>query len=270
MHEVVAHEFDLNDISIKPIGSDGSRLSIPVRIEGVDRMGRRVRYFGKIIGGSDILTARTIQFFKNVYLELSEMEPMFDMTRSAKEMARHQHDSLLAIGRIGIPTARPYGYYPVTAEIWLLVAEFIDAKPVSAIGSLPNKHLDTVFDYLRRMHKAGIFHGDIKPENLMLGDRVYLVDVGHFAENVPPARKKAYDLACQVASLLDYAKPDEIVRAARRYYSRKDLKSAADFIDLVQKRPDINFPDEIKERLIRLLREGEEGSARKEKRRAPP
>lgn len=262
-HQVIAEKFGLSNISVRPMGSDGSRLSIPVRIEGIDRNGRKVRYFGKIMGSSDLVTARTIQFFKNVYLQMNSMDPLFEVVESAEVMAKHQHDMLLAIDTLGIPTARPLGFYPIRADLWLLVAEFIEARSISSLGTLPLEHLDVIFGYLKRMHKADLFHGDIKPDNLMFGDRIYIVDVGHFAQDVPSAQKKAYDLASQIGSLLEYAPVEEIVKAARRHYPRRDLQKAADYFDLVQRRPDIHFSDDTKERLIRLLRRGGRRRSRK-------
>jgi len=49
----------------EPLGSGGSRLSIPVKIKGIDKHGRPSKLFGKILGNADIMTARTIQTAKN-------------------------------------------------------------------------------------------------------------------------------------------------------------------------------------------------------------
>ncbi|MDD1765724.1 MAG: hypothetical protein LUO84_04640 [Methanomassiliicoccales archaeon] len=254
VYKVMAERFRLSDVTIRPIGSGGSRLSIPVVIQGSNEKGQKVRYFGKIMGSSDLLTARTIQFFKNVFLQVNSMDPMFEVTKSAEDMARHQHEMLVAINKLGIPTAKPYGFYPLNADIWLLVAEYLDAHPISSIEDLSSENLDAVFGYLKRMHDNDIFHGDIKPDNLMFGDVVYIVDVGHFMKDVPTAQKKAYDLACQIASFLEYLPPGEIISIARRHYSGKELRAAADYIDLVQSRMDINFDDETKKSLLRLMR----------------
>lgn len=254
IHRIMAGKFGLTEVSIKPIGSGGSRLSIPIGIEGLNEKGKKVRYFGKIMGSSDLMTARTIQFFKNIYLQMNSMDSMFEVTKSAEDMARHQHDMLVAMNELGIPTAKPHGFYPLKADLWLLVADFLDARPISSIKDLSPEHLDIVFGYLRRMHDSGIFHGDIKPDNLMFGERVYIVDVGHFLKDVPMAQKRAYDLACQIASFLEYFPAKDIVRIAKRHYSRRDLRAAAEYIDLIQRRPDINFTDKTKDDLLRLLR----------------
>lgn len=254
IHEVMAERFGLADVSISPIGAGGSRLSIPIKIEGLNEKDEEVRYFGKIMGSSDLMTARTIQFFKNIYLHTNSMDAMFEVTRSAEDMAKHQYDMLVAINGLGIPTAKPYGYYPLIADFWLLVAEYLDARPISLAKDLSPERLDVVFGYLRTMHENGIFHGDIKSENLMLGDKVYIVDVGQFMKDVPTTQKKAYDLACQIASFLEFVPAEDIIRIVERHYSRKDLRAAAEYIDLVQRRPDISITDETKDNLLRLLK----------------
>jgi tRNA A-37 threonylcarbamoyl transferase component Bud32 len=114
--------------------------------------------------------------------------------------------------------------------------------------------LDTVFGYLKKMHKQGIYHGDIKPENIMLGDRIYIIDIGNLSETASPNLKQAYDLACQIASFAGCCQLDTIVKIARKYYNSNDLKAAAEFMDLVQKRPDIDLPDDRKNYLISLLK----------------
>jgi tRNA A-37 threonylcarbamoyl transferase component Bud32 len=244
----------LSNISIRPIGSNASRLSIPVKIVGVNDKGEKALYFGKIMGSSDLITARSIQLFKNVYLQMNAQDPIFGVQRSAEEMAQEQYEMLGAILDAGVPTAKPYGYHPINGQLWLVVAEFLDAKPISASSVVTSVQMDTVFRYLKRMHRRGIFHGDIKPDNIMLGDKIYILDVGRFRDGVPAAKKQAYDLACMICSFLECQPIKDIVRMARKYYPRRHLRAAAEYLELVQRRPDINFTDETKNELLRLLK----------------
>ena len=253
VRQVMARHYGLSEVSIRPIGTGGSRLSIPTRITGTDRNGQRVRYFGKILGSSDLTVAASIQFFKNIYLRMNAQDPIFEFSRSAEEMARHQYEMLESIHKLGVPTARPHGYHRIDGGLWLLVAEYLEAEPMSASGQVTPEQLGAVFIYMKRMHRHNLFHGDIKPENLMVGKKLYILDVGHFREGVRNSRKRAYDLACLICSLLECAPPDKVAALARRHYPRRDLAAAAAYLDLVQRRPDINFTDETKERLRRLL-----------------
>jgi tRNA A-37 threonylcarbamoyl transferase component Bud32 len=250
---IMAEQYKLKEVSIRPVGAAGSRLSVPVRITGLNEGGEEICYFGKIIGNSEMITERTIQLFKNLYLATSDMEPMFGAIQTPEEMAKYQYRMLQSIYDLGIPTAKPLGYHSIDGTFYLLVAEFLYAKPISSVKEVNPEILETVFGYLSRMHQKGIYHGDIKPENIMLGDRIYIIDVGNLSETASPDVKQAYDLACQIASFVGCCQLESIVETARKYYSGVDLKAATEFLDLVQKRPDIDLPDERKGQLLRLM-----------------
>jgi tRNA A-37 threonylcarbamoyl transferase component Bud32 len=254
IRRLMAEKYDLRRTSIRPIRSDASHLSIPVKITGVDANGVPVRYFGKILGSNDIISDRSMQFFKNLYLQMNAQDPIFGFTETAEDMARQQYESLLAIYKTGIPTAKPFGYHQVEGGIWLLVAEHLDSRPVSQIREVTSAQIDTLFGFLRRLHKKGIYHGDIKADNLMLGDRIFVLDCGVFREDVDPAKKQAYDLACLICSFLETSPPEETVRSARKYYSRAELTDAVAYLDLTQQRQDFHFNNQQKQALKRAMR----------------
>jgi tRNA A-37 threonylcarbamoyl transferase component Bud32 len=253
IHQIVIKDFGLSQISVNPLGSGGSRLSIPVKITGLDKQGKRTKLFGKILGNADIMTARTIQTAKNLYLQMNAHDPMFDFARNAGDMAQNQFDTMMAIHNLGIPTAKPYGYYQLNEMLWLLVCEFLDAKPVTDIGKMSLEQMDDVFGWLRLMHKNGIFHGDIKPDNVMLGDKLYILDVGRYLDEAPRSQKQAYDLACQIASFLQFQPAEQIVKVARKHYSKEEMRAASEYLELIQRRIDIKFNDETKKELLRLM-----------------
>jgi tRNA A-37 threonylcarbamoyl transferase component Bud32 len=184
---------------------------------------------------------------------MNSQDPIFEASRSAEDMARDQYEALKKIHRLGIPTAHPFGYHRIDGGLWLVVAEFLEARPMARTGEVSDEDIATVFRYLRKMHRNNVFHGDIKPENIMVGRKIYFLDVGRFRQGVGKAKKRSYDLVCLVCSLLECAPPKKVVAIARKNYSRSDLRSGASYLDLVQRRPDINFTDETKERLRELL-----------------
>ncbi len=253
IHQIVAKDFGLSMISVRPLGSGGSRLSIPIKITGVDKHSGRVRLFGKILGNADIMTARTIQTVKNLYLNMNARDAMFDFARDTGDMAKHQYETMTAIYNLGIPTAKPLGYYQLNEMLWLMVYEYLDAKPVTDIGKMTLEQMDAVFAWLKLMHKNGIYHGDIKPDNVMLGDKLYILDVGRYLEDAPKSQKQAYDLACQIASFLQFQPVEQIVSIARRYYSKEEMRSASEYLELIQRRIDMKFDDETKKELLRLM-----------------
>jgi serine/threonine protein kinase len=253
IRRVMSENYGLSRTSVRPISSDASRLSIPVKITGLDRQGQHLRRFGKILGNNDILSDRSMQLFKNLYLQMNAQDPIFGFTESAEAMARQQYESLLAIYDAGVPTAKPLGYHAINASMWLLVAEFLDSRPVSECKEVTVEQIDTLFGYLKTLHGKGIFHGDIKADNIMLGDRIYILDAGVFRDGVAPSKKRAYDLACLICSFLDCHPIDGTVKNARKYYPRQTILDAVGYLDLVQQRQDFHFNNQQKTALKQAM-----------------
>jgi tRNA A-37 threonylcarbamoyl transferase component Bud32 len=254
VRKILTTRFGLEAVVIRPVDTGISRLSIPIKITGRNKRGKQIRYFGKIIGFSDMFTDRSIQLLKNVYLQLHSQQPLFGIFETTEEMAKEHFERLQAMHRLGIPTAKPYGYYWVKGASWLLVTEFLDAKPISSFRQLEPTVADTVFRYMHKMHRKRIFHGDLKPDNIMMGDTIYILDFGHLRKDAPSQFKQAYDLASLLCCFLEFCPIDEILKVARKYYARQSLEAAADYIELVQMRPDIHFNDETKKMLLHSLR----------------
>jgi tRNA A-37 threonylcarbamoyl transferase component Bud32 len=255
IRRIMATQYGLHRVSIRPIGSEGSRLSMPVKITGVNHSGEKVRYFGKILGTHDVVSDRSMQLVKNLYLEFNALEPIFGFTDTAEDMARRQFECLRTIREAGVPTARPYGYHKLMEGTWLLVAEFLEARPISDWKECTAEQIDTVFGYLKRLHRRGLVHGDIKPENIMVGDRIYILDAGRLRTDADTAKKQAYDLACLLCTFLEHHSVEETVGFARRYFTPQNFLDAIEYIDLVQRRQDFHFTDEEKEELKRWMRE---------------
>ncbi len=243
IRRIMADQYGLRRTAVRPIRSEASRLSIPIKITGVHPDGTSARYFGKILGSNDILSDRSMQFVKNLYLHMNAQDPIFGFTETAEDMARQQYESLHAIYEMGIPTARPLGYHQVSEGMWILVAEYLDSRPVSECEEVTIEQIDTLFGYLKRLHLNGIFHGDIKPDNIMLGDKIYILDSGVFRREVAPSKKQAYDVACLVCSFIHCHPLEGTIKSARRYYSRQNVRDAIAYVDLVQQRQDFHFND---------------------------
>ena len=125
------------------------------------------------------------------------------------------------------------------------------------------KQIDLIFKYLKMEHKKKIFHGDIKPDNILVGDKIYILDAGHFRKDAPAAKKQSYDLACMISSFLERQPVEEIVKIAQKYYSSRYLQAAAKYVELIQMRPDIHFTDETKQKLLHLLKGKRKGRFQK-------
>jgi len=250
IRRIMAEKYGMTEVSIRPTGANAGRLSIPIKITGLNKNGEKVRYFGKILGNSNNLSARSFQFFKNFYLQINTLDTIFETYETTENMAQDQFKMMKDIYNCGIPTANPYGYHWISGNLWLIVMEFLDAKPISAFKKLDPQQIDTVFQYLKKLHHKEIYHGDLKPDNIMIGKKIYILDVGHLRKNAPAARKQAYDLACLLCSVLEYQPVEELVQMVGQYYSSKELQATMKYVELVQMRPDIPFDDETKKKLL--------------------
>jgi serine/threonine protein kinase len=249
--QILYREYRVTCARITPLGNGGSRLSIPCKVMGT-KSKKPVRYFAKIIGSSDYVSSLSIQFMKNIYLHMNSKDPIFASPTSAEALARYQFDMLASLEKLEIPTPKPYGYHPIDEIRWLLVVEFVDAKPLQNSKVSP-EIMDDAFKYLKIMHKNKLFHGDIKPDNIMLGDKLYIVDVGRFKDEADDKAKMAYDLVCLVCSFLGHFPPEQIITTALKHNTKADLRLAAGYIPLVQRRPDFYFIDETADKLRKLM-----------------
>ena len=263
IHRILSKNYKMKKISIEYIAAGAARLSNPIKITGLNEKGEKIRYFGKVIGSNDILSVRYIQFLKNIYLQMNTQQQIFEMYDTVEDMVRDQYETMQVIYKSGIPAIKPYGYHQINDSQWLLVAEFIDVKPFSMLEKVDPKQIDLVFNYLKKAHHKNIFHGDIKPDNILVGDKIYILDAGHFRKDAPIAKKISYDLACMISSFLECQPVEEIVKIAQKYYPRRYIQAAADYIELIQMRPDIHFTDETKQQLLRLLKGKQRGKFRK-------
>ena len=254
IRRILSENYKMKKISIEYIAAGAARLSNPIKITGLNEKGEKIRYFGKVIGSNDILSVRYIQFLKNIYLQMNTQKPIFEMYETTEDMVRDQYETLQVIYKSGIPAIKPYGYHQINDSQWLLVAEFIDVKPFSMLEKVDPKQIDLVFNYLKKVHHKKIFHGDIKPDNILVGDKIYILDAGHFRKDAPTANKLSYDLACMISSFLESQPVEEIVKIAQKYYPQRYIQAAADYIELIQMRPDIHFTDETKKKLLHLLK----------------
>ena len=102
-------------------------------------------------------------------------------------------------------------------------------------------HADTVFDFLHRMHQAGLAHGDFRSENVLVADdRLYFIDATSVRETAI-ADARAYDVACALGALEPLVGAHTAVAAAREHYTTEELLAAEEFLDFVNIRPDHDF-----------------------------
>ena len=101
VRKILTTQFGLETVVIRPVDAGVSRLSIPIKITGRNKQGKQIHYFGKIIGYSDMLTDRSIQLLKNVYLQIHTQQPLFGIFETTEEMAHEHFERLQAMHHLG-------------------------------------------------------------------------------------------------------------------------------------------------------------------------
>jgi len=125
----------------------------------------------------------------------------------------------------------------------VLVLEFLPS--FRTLGELSDEtvasYADPLLAFLARLHDAGLAHGDLRGENVLLsGDELYFVDATTVREDGMDSAR-AYDLACAMAVLSPRVGAPGTVAVAADHYDAETLLAARDFLDFVSLRPDHSF-----------------------------
>ncbi|WP_225333708.1 RIO1 family regulatory kinase/ATPase domain-containing protein [Halomicrobium urmianum] len=200
------------------------------------------RWFIKVVTPQNSLVHALLTAGRNLGAFSSGREGFFEHFGTPYQMAEHELEALASMREIGVRTPEPVEAFEYE-ELGVLVLEYLDDfetlddLPPSAVAA----HAPTVFDYLRRMHDAGIAHGDFRSENVLVaGGELYFIDATNVREDgIEDAR--SYDLACALGALTPIVGAKAAVDAAAEHYSPEELLSAEEFLDFVNIRPDHDF-----------------------------
>jgi TP53 regulating kinase-like protein len=102
--------------------------------------------------------------------------------RLRKERTKSEAKIISAARRKGVPT-------PVIFDVneYVLVMEKIDGKLAREVITEPIS--ERIGEFVGILHKSGIIHGDLTTSNIIVGDRIYLIDFGlAFFESSTEAR----------------------------------------------------------------------------------
>jgi hypothetical protein len=125
--------------------------------------------------------------------------------REAQAMARLNHPNVVAVYDAG-----------TVGETTYVAMELVDGPTLAAWLAEAPRGLDAILDVfeqagrgLAAAHAAGITHRDFKPSNVMLGDRVRVVDFG-IAEAAAPADEEPGTAPRGVLGTLAYMAPEQL------------------------------------------------------------
>ncbi len=199
-------------------------------------------WFVKAMTDQNSLVHALLTAGRNLGAFSSGREGFFEHFGTPYQMAEHELGALASMREIGVNVPEPveafeYDGLGVLVLEYLPDFETLEDLPPEAVAD----HAPTVFDYLRRMHDAGIAHGDFRSENVLVaGGELYFIDATNVREDgIEDAR--SYDLACALGALTPIVGAKAAVDAAAEHYSSEELLSAEEFLDFVNIRPDHDF-----------------------------
>ena len=231
--EEVADRYGEPSASFERLEAD-NWLSVPLVVDE--------RWFVKVIADQHSLVHGVLTTGRNIGALSSGTEGFFEHFSTPVEMAEHELAATEAIRELGVNAPEPTEAFERDG-LGVLVLEYL--PDMVALDSLPAAQVTALapalFATLARMHDAGIVHGDLRSENVLVVDGdLYVIDATKVREAaIDDAR--AYDLACALAVVESLVDARRAVAAATETADRDDLLAAEDYLDFVSIRPDHDF-----------------------------
>ncbi len=198
--------------------------------------------FVKVITRQNTIVHALFTTGRNLGAFSSGTEGFFQRFETPYEMARHELEATRKIRELGVNAPEPLEALEV-GDLGVVVFEYLpDFRTLDELDREKELALaPELFDALATLHDAGLAHGDLRAENVLIyeGD-LYFID----ATNVDDAGlegARAYDLASALAALEPLIGAREAVSAALTAYSREQLLEARRFLDFIAIRPDHDF-----------------------------
>jgi len=200
------------------------------------------QWFVKVITGQNALVHALLTTGRNLGALSSRSEGFFEYVDTPLGMAEHELAATRRMRGLGVNAPEPLeafdheGYGVLVLE-YLPRFESLDALDTEAAESI----VPALFDALATIHDAGIVHGDLRTENVLVVDgEPYFIDATTVREDaIDDAR--AYDLACALAAFEPLVGASLAVETAAASHGDAALLAADSFLDFVNIRPDHDF-----------------------------
>ena len=200
------------------------------------------RWFVKVITPQNALVHALLTTGRNLGMFSSGTEGFFERFADPVEMAEHELAATRRLREIGVNAPEPIEAFAFE-ELGVLVLEYLPAfRTLDELSAAEVRSVASdLFDSFARMHDAGLGHGDLRAENVLVADgELYFIDATSVrADAIADAR--SYDLACALAALEPKLGARDAVDAALERYDVADLLAAREFVDFINMRPDHDF-----------------------------
>ena len=229
----LADRYDRDHVRIEFLDAD-NWLSTPMVLDD-DR-------FVKVITPQNTLVHTLFTTGRNLGAFSAGSEGFFERHETPYEMARHELEATRQVRALGVNTPEPIEALAV-GDLGVVVAEYLpefrtldefDAGRVVALAP-------ALFATLRTIHDAGLAHGDLRAENVLVRDgELYVIDATRVSDDGRESAR-AYDLASALAAMEPLIGAADAVDAALDHYAVDELFAAERFLDFVAVRPDHEF-----------------------------
>jgi len=198
--------------------------------------------FVKIVSPRNAAVHGLVTAGRNLGAFSSGTEGFFERFETPFEMARHELEATRRIRELGVNAPEPIEALEIDG-FGVLVLEYLPGfRPLDELPPAEVRRLAAdLFAALATIHDAGLAHGDLRAENvLVLDGELYVIDATSVrADAMSDAR--AYDIASALGALAPLIGAADAVAAAAARYPTADLLAARRFLDFVGIRPDLEF-----------------------------
>jgi len=229
----IAERYDRDDVRVRFLAAD-NWLSTPMVVDD--------DLFVKVISKQNTIVHALFTTGRNLGAVSSGTEGFFESFQTPYEMARHELEATERMRALGVNAPEPIEAFEVDGYGVVVLEYLPDFRAFDELDVETETELAVdLFEALRTLHDAGMGHGDLRAENVLIRDgELYFID----ATNVSTEGQQSiqsYDLACGLAALEPLIGAREAVAAALAVYAVDDLLDAQEFLSFVKIRPDHDF-----------------------------
>lgn len=229
----LADRYDRDEMRVEFLDAD-NWLSTPMVVDD--------ELFVKVITRQNTLVHALFTTGRNLGAVSAGTEGFFERYETPYGMARHELAATRRVRELGVNAPEPIEAFEV-GDLGVVVSEYLpefrtldefDAGRVVALAP-------ALFATLRTIHDAGLAHGDLRAENVLVCDgELYVIDATRVSDDGRESAR-AYDLASALAALEPLVGAADTVDAALDHYAVDELFAAERFLDFVAVRPDHEF-----------------------------
>ncbi|MFW6320901.1 MAG: RIO1 family regulatory kinase/ATPase, partial [Halohasta sp.] len=211
----IAERYDREAVRVRFLDAD-NWLSTPMVVDD--------DLFVKVISRQNTIVHALFTTGRNLGAVSTGSGGFFESFQTPYEMARHELEATERMRELGVNAPEPVEAFEV-AGLGVVVLEYLpEFRAFDELDIETETELAVdLFESLRTLHDAGMGHGDLRAENvLILDDDLYFID----ATNVSTegrASIRSYDLACGLAALEPLIGAREAVDAALAVYAVDEL-----------------------------------------------